>query len=299
MNSKHLYYLSVILEKGSMAKAAKSLSITQPTLTRAMATLEMQAGTQLFSRSRHGVKATAVGEALAREGRLIELSTERALQFVSKYRIGLDRELRIGVGPVLSLTIFSKVLSQLSHEMPRCSLNVEIAKPSELYDGLLDDRYDIILAPPVSSRDPDGLTRELICKDEYGIFCGKSHQYNSVGTLSPEHLRDAEWLTLGYSSPFERNVYEMLMDNGVSKIRTRIAFKNDAALLLQMLEDGRHLAVLPKIPMKHYQNNQKLIELAVVTNAPKNRDLYIFSSEKYRNSAEFKRIKELLIELYQ
>lgn len=72
MDPKHLLYLSVVLEKGSLTEAAKHLNVTQPTLTRVMATLEMQAGGQLFSRSRYGVKGTEVGEELAREGRSIQ-----------------------------------------------------------------------------------------------------------------------------------------------------------------------------------------------------------------------------------
>ncbi len=98
MDPKHLFYLSVVLEKGSLTEAAKHLAVTQPTLTRVMSTLEMQAGTTLFSRSRYGVKGTPVGEALAREGRAIQRNVEAATSIASRHRIGLDKELRIGVG---------------------------------------------------------------------------------------------------------------------------------------------------------------------------------------------------------
>lgn len=72
MDPKHLMQLAVILDKGSITAAAESLLLTQPTLTRNMNTLEMQAGGPLFSRSRFGVKPTLLGDSLAREGRAVK-----------------------------------------------------------------------------------------------------------------------------------------------------------------------------------------------------------------------------------
>ena len=98
MESKHLVYLSVILEKGSISAAAEHLNIAQPTLTRAMATLEMQAGTQLFTRSRFGVSSTPVGYSLAREGRAIAQLLHSAEEQVSRYRLGIKQSLSIASG---------------------------------------------------------------------------------------------------------------------------------------------------------------------------------------------------------
>lgn len=296
MDSRHLYFLSVILDKGSMVEAANSLAITQPTLTRAIATLEMQAGTKLFSRSRHGVKPTPVGEALAREGRMIQTSTERAQQFVSKYRIGLDQEIRIGVGPVLGFTLFSRVIAALLKSYPQSALSVVVRKPGELYEGLIDGQFDLIIAPVTSERDPQGYRRDLICEDQYGVFSSANHPYSQLEELSATDLRDAKWLTLGHSSPFERNVFEMFSESGIAKIRTQVAFGNDAAQLLQLLAEGEHLAILPKFPMRYYNSHAKLVELPIKTSASRNRDLYLLTHEKLHNTEVYQTLKRLLIE---
>jgi DNA-binding transcriptional LysR family regulator len=66
MDPRHLVQLAAILEKGSITQASRHLHLTQPTLTHNMQTLEMQAGGQLFERSRFGVRSTLLGEMLAR-----------------------------------------------------------------------------------------------------------------------------------------------------------------------------------------------------------------------------------------
>ena len=72
MDPRHLLQLAAVLDTGSLTAAARHLGLTQSTLTRNMATLEMQAAGALFARSRFGVRSTPLGEALAREGRLVQ-----------------------------------------------------------------------------------------------------------------------------------------------------------------------------------------------------------------------------------
>jgi DNA-binding transcriptional LysR family regulator len=58
-------------EQGSLAKAAKSLGVTQPTVSRRLAELEATIGETLFARSVEGVTLTAAGERLIAPARLM------------------------------------------------------------------------------------------------------------------------------------------------------------------------------------------------------------------------------------
>ena len=64
MDLKDLRYFAAIAESGSMTAAAKTLHVSQPTLTVAMQNLEEQLKTQLFVRERSGVRLTATGDEL-------------------------------------------------------------------------------------------------------------------------------------------------------------------------------------------------------------------------------------------
>jgi DNA-binding transcriptional LysR family regulator len=86
MDPRHLLQLATILEKGSITQASRHLHLTQPTLTHNMQTLEMQAGGQLFERSRLGVRSTPLGELLAREGRDIARRINDAREASARHR---------------------------------------------------------------------------------------------------------------------------------------------------------------------------------------------------------------------
>lgn len=64
MELKYLKYFVEIAEQRSMRKAADSLYVTQPNLTRAMQNLEDEMGEKLLIRSNHGVSLTTTGESL-------------------------------------------------------------------------------------------------------------------------------------------------------------------------------------------------------------------------------------------
>lgn len=57
-----LKYFLAIAEEGSMSAAAKKLHVSQPTLSRRLATLEERTGSELFHRSRSGQTLTNLGE---------------------------------------------------------------------------------------------------------------------------------------------------------------------------------------------------------------------------------------------
>lgn len=298
MDPKHLYYLSVVLEKGSITEASKHLAVTQPTLTRLMSVLEMQAGTTLFSRSRYGVKATPIGEALAREGRSIKNNIEAASHIASRYRIGLDKEIRIGVGPLLSATIIPDVTLALLEKLPRLSLTIKVTSPTKIIDSLLDDDLDLAIAPAASSRVIPGCSRTRVADDVLGIFCSVDNVLAKKKEVTIEDLASSNWITLGHGSPFEREVMELLASAGVSKIKTQVVLSNDGTLLLEILQKGSHLSVLPKMPIRESRFSERLVELKFSQNLTQSRDIFLWAREESKDLPVHSILKEILCERY-
>lgn len=88
MDFKDLRYFAAIADSGSMTSAAKSLHVSQPTLTVAMQNLEEQLKTQLFLRERSGVRLTATGTELLKHAlevfRLLDHAEERVKNLESE-----------------------------------------------------------------------------------------------------------------------------------------------------------------------------------------------------------------------
>src|SRR5579864_7557356 len=93
---RDLHILLVVAQRGSMAKAASELAISQPAVSRAIADMEHALGLRLFDRSRHGIEPTIYGRALVKRSVTIfdelKLGLEE-LEFLADPTIG---SLRIG-----------------------------------------------------------------------------------------------------------------------------------------------------------------------------------------------------------
>src|SRR5882672_2293442 len=65
---RHLKILMAVAQSGSMAKAAASLAVSHPVISKAIAELERTLGVRLFDRSSQGVEPTMYGRALLQCG---------------------------------------------------------------------------------------------------------------------------------------------------------------------------------------------------------------------------------------
>ncbi|MEZ5449093.1 MAG: LysR family transcriptional regulator [Thiolinea sp.] len=198
MDPKHLIQLAVILEKGSITAAAEHLLLTQPTLTRNMNTLEMQAGGSLFSRSRFGVRSTALGEKLAREGRVIARQIALAEETASRYRLGFHNQLNIGVGPLIGMALIPPLCERLAREHPDIALTVTCGRPQHLMEAMLDGVYDIVLAPAINHA--TGFQARPAGRGSTGVFCGPDHVLVNHPDAGPAAMKDCEWMVIGTTS---------------------------------------------------------------------------------------------------
>jgi DNA-binding transcriptional LysR family regulator len=69
LSLRELYVFFVVVQAGSLAKAAARLGVTQPAVSQLIAALEHVVGAKLFDRSSRGAVPTMYGRALLKRGR--------------------------------------------------------------------------------------------------------------------------------------------------------------------------------------------------------------------------------------
>src|SRR5262249_55220963 len=93
---RDLHVLSMVVERGSMAKAAQQLGVSQPAVSEVIANLEHALGVKLLDRSAQGIEPTVYGGALLKRSVVVfdELKQSiRDIEFLSDATTG---EVRIG-----------------------------------------------------------------------------------------------------------------------------------------------------------------------------------------------------------
>ena len=295
MDPRHLVQLAAILEHGSISQASTHLHLTQPTLTHNMQTLEMQAGAKLFERSRFGVRSTPMGDMLAREGRAIARRVKDATEITARHRSGLRSTLRIGTGPLVGAALVPALAQELLRCNPDLHLSLQSDRPHLLVDQLVDGQHDFVIAPSWLDRPPPGHERFLLARDELGVFCGKAHPLAAEGVLASDDAWGNRWIGLGAASPFDQHVLEMLDEAGVGTPRTEITMINgEAFMLLRMLAEGRHLAVLPRFPVRLLRPYFPIVELKAPTRSP-TRNIFLWCRTTLLEDAALVQVKDAIL----
>jgi DNA-binding transcriptional LysR family regulator len=295
MDPRHLLQLATILEKGSITKASQHLHLTQPTLTHNMQTLEMQAGGQLFERSRLGVRSTPLGELLAREGRDIARRVNDAREASARHRLGMHNQVRIGAGPMVSAAMLPRLTAWLRQRHPEVALTFQTDRPHLLVDQLVDGQHDLVIAPSWLDRPPQGIARVTLVDDTLGVYCGASHRLAAAGRLTADNSADARWITLGLASPFDKEIMAMLGEAGVHSVRGEVTVLGDAFSLLGILAQGEHLSVLPNYPVQTLLQYLPVRRLQVAGSA-RARTIHLWCRESLLEDAAFVRLRQSVID---
>lgn len=110
MELRHLNYFVAIAEKGSITKAAKSLNIAQPPLSRQLKDLENELGFNLFERNKKKkVKLTAQGRFFLEKAKYILNTVDGVLVEAEEFNEQINQKLAIGTTIYSSQTMFKQI----------------------------------------------------------------------------------------------------------------------------------------------------------------------------------------------
>lgn len=245
MDPKHLMQLAIIVELGSVTKAARKLNVTQPTLSRTVKIIEDRAGGAVLRRGRYGVTATEIGERLATEGRAILRSSEQAQVAVQEWRNGLVGELRVGVGPMLAATVMGDFFAETIETPPSYSLKLHCEVAARLVKRLKNDELDVAIIPYELDRQDDGLFRERIFREHLSIFVGADDPLAGKTDVSPQDLARYNWISVGAISGLFDVTRETLDWLGLPTVTPGIEISGDVTMTFRMLEKTKSCSMLP------------------------------------------------------
>jgi len=180
-----LRYFLAVAELGSFSKAARSVSVTQPTLSAGVAKLERELGARLFDRERKGVSLTPAGSRFLIRARRIAAEYEQAL--VEIQAEPEPRVLRVGVLGTIPTALVEDVLERHA-ERSRGEEVLELLDGSEreLAERLDRGRIDLALTAirPHHARFPS----EVLARERYMMVLPLDHPLASETEVLAEQL---------------------------------------------------------------------------------------------------------------
>lgn len=255
MELKDLHYLLAVKETGHLGKAAQSLGITQPALTKCLQRLERFYATRLILKVGRGMQLTEAGVLLCERAqkvtRLMQV-TRQDLQALGKGTAGV---IRLGVAATAAEFMLPVLSQDLLKKAPDVRLEVTVGMNDLLQKMLRETRIDLILGF-LPGGNSEFITRPLM-EDPVVIAASRQHplagihptpeQLNGYSWLLPSaNVATRQWLEQrlrggGYAAPFVQ-----MESNTLSPLRAVLAHTQLLSFLSRrLLKEDNSLVEIP------------------------------------------------------
>jgi DNA-binding transcriptional LysR family regulator len=192
---RDLHILLAVVQRGSMAKAAAELAISQPAVSKAIADMEHTLGLRLLDRSRNGIQPTAYGRALVRRGLAVFDELKHGVEELEFLADPTAGELRIGSTESIAAGLLPAVIERFSRQYPGVQLDVAQAVMSTLhYRELRERSIDLLLGRIPTPFTEDDLEADVVYDDPVVVVAGRQSKWARSGKLKLADLAHEPWI---------------------------------------------------------------------------------------------------------
>ncbi|MBR3308197.1 MAG: LysR family transcriptional regulator, partial [Lachnospiraceae bacterium] len=188
MEIRTLRYFLAVAREENMTKAAEILHVTQPTLSKALRSLEDELGKKLFVRHSFSIRLTDEGVLLRNRAEdLISMADKIEQEFISLDDIS-GGKLYLGLAESYQIRYLARVIKDFKIRYPNLQYHITSGDTEQIADkldkGLLDF---LVLAELPDSRKYDYLTFPE--KDEWGLVVPESDPLSEKNAVRAEALK--------------------------------------------------------------------------------------------------------------
>lgn len=194
MDIRVLHYFLAVAREASITKAAESLNMTQPPLSRQLKELEEELGKQLFIRGNRRVTLTEEGMILRKRAEEVVELMEKTKAEVSSSGENISGEIYIGGGETEGIRLIAKVAEKIRRKHPGISYHLFSGNAEDVTERLDRGLLDFgILIEPADIMKYDFI--RLPTKDRWGLLMRRDHPLAEKSVVQPEDLQGLPLIT--------------------------------------------------------------------------------------------------------
>lgn len=244
MRIEHMRELIAIKKLGNYSKAAKSLFITQPALSRHIADMEKELGIKLLDRNKHNVELTEAGLKVYTQFQHIVQNYDLLLQDINGLKTGITGTLRLGMLYYTIKQDFSSIISKFFTQYPNVKFKKYYYQPHEVFSALKEDFIDIGILPGNITSGNIELSFQEFRRDGMEVMMSTEHPLAEKTALTLEDLAEEECIYLK-DDPITNHSYEKALARcGFTASRKR--FVEDLETVPIALQDNHAIYIKAK-----------------------------------------------------
>ena len=241
--------LLVVAERGSMAKAAAQLSISQPAISKAIADMEQTLGVRLLDRTSQGIEPTIYGRALLKSGLAIFDDLRQGIIEIDHLSDRTAGEVRIATSEPYAVGLLPILIDQVSNRYPKISIEVTAVAVGSLSVGaqftvLRERKVDLAFGPIFDLLDEPDLQAEALFEEPIVVAAGTHNEWARCRAVTLADLMDEPWC-LQPPDTFAGMLFaQAFRDSGLG-MPTRHVMTSSVHFQIGLLATKRYLTMLP------------------------------------------------------
>ena len=242
MTLTELRYIVALAQEGNFSRAAERCSVSQPTLSVAIARLEEELGTPLFERGKSHITATPIGSQVVLQAKRVLVEADEVKTIALRGRNQLEGALRLGVIHTIGPYLLPQLIASLRSLAPAMPLAIEENMTSVLTELLSAGQIDAaIIALPFEVR---GVLCRPLYDEFFKVVVPQGHPWESRKDMLPEEVVGDEVLLLKAGNCFRDQVIGACPQ--FSSPDTDVRLGHSIGTIRCMVASGLGVSVLPE-----------------------------------------------------
>lgn len=260
---RHLHTFVAVAQQGTLGRAAETLNLSQPALSKTLNELEQLTGTRLFDRGRLGAQMTLMGEQFLTHAVKVLDALNHAGQSLNQKDGQNTTVVRVGALPTAALGILPKVIGQFHKQQGDVTLQVATMNNTMLLSGLKSGELDLGIGRMSDPELMTGLNYELLFLESLKLVVRPGHPllHENI-TLS----RVMEWpVVVSPKGTIPRQNAESLLSSQGCKMPATCVETLSASLSRQLTVDYNYVWFVPSGAVREDLRQGTLTSLPVAT----------------------------------
>ncbi|MGG29398.1 LysR family transcriptional regulator [Salmonella enterica] len=260
---RHLHTFVAVAQQGTLGRAAETLNLSQPALSKTLNELEQLTGTRLFERGRLGAQLTVPGEQFLTHAVKVLDALNTAGQALNRKEDASADVVRVGALPTAALGILPAAIGRFQQQQKSTSLQVATMNNTMLLAGLKSGEIDLGIGRMSDPELMGGLNYELLFLESLKLVVRPGHPLlQETITLS----RVMEWpVVVSPKGTVPRQNAEALLQSQGCKMPAGCIETLSASLSRQLTVDYDYVWFVPSGAVKEDLRQATLVSLPVPT----------------------------------
>lgn len=260
MRLEDLDYFLAVARLGHVGRAADSIGISQPALTKGIRRLEDELKLQLFLRTPKGMELTVPGRAFYQRSVQARRELDDAMQEAGDLHRGSIGQLRAGVTPLLAEPFFNPACIELLSQRPAAKVQVMVSLNDALIPALRQGDLDFAISSLLESATAAEFDCEPLFADRLYAAARPGHPLLNGRKVRFADLASYKWMLPGPQAASRRWLETRFEQHGSPPPEVTIESNASVSNLLSILHGTDLLTLVSEMTLSAHAGH----DLAIV-----------------------------------